>query len=136
MTKTNIPKNVEDNMKKIVLKFLSTFLVISILVYTLGISVIALDDTDSIDKVYCEATLDDEFTDNEILVIITPENNFEEYTDDDFSEIGCIDVEDLSIDPEEDKLCRILHLTLSVHSKENVLNAISILEEREDIYSA
>ena len=123
-------------MKKTILKILSTFLVISLLVYTLGISVIALDDVDSVDKVYCEATLDDEFTDNEILVIITPENNFEEYTADDFSEIGCIDVEDLSIDPEEDKLCRILHLTLSIHSKENVLNAISILEEREDIYSA
>ncbi len=124
-------------MKKLTIKFLSIFLVVSVLICTLNISVFATDDIDdSIDKVYCEATLDDEFTDNEILIVTTPDNNFREYTISDFSDIGCIEIEDLTIEPKEGELCRIFHLTLSVHSKENVLNSIKILEDRDDIYCA
>ncbi len=125
-------------MKKTTLKFLSFFLVAAILIYTLSVTAIALEDTteDTIEKVYCEATLEDDFTDNDILLVMTPENNFREYTVNDFSNIGCIEIEDLSIDPEEGKLCRILHLTLDTHSKQNVLDSIKILEERDDIYSA
>ena len=125
-------------MKKTTLKFLSFFLVAAILIYTLSVTAIALEDTteDTIEKVYCEATLEDEFTDNDILLVMTPENNFREYTVNDFSNIGCVKIEDLSIDPEKGKLCRILHLTLDTHSKQNVLDSIKILEERDDIYSA
>lgn len=124
-------------MKKSTIKFLSIFLAISVLICTLNVSVFASDDVeDSIEKVYCEATLDDDFTDNEILIVVTPENNFREYTVNDFSAIGCIEIEDLTIEPKEGELCRIFHLTLSVHSKKNVLNSIKILEERNDIYSA
>ena len=110
---------------------------ISVLICTFNVSVFASDDVeDSIEKVYCEATIDDDFTDNEILIVVTPENNFREYAVNDFSAIGCIDIEDLTIEPKEDELCRIFHLTLSVHSKQNVLDSIKMLEEREDIYSA
>ncbi len=123
-------------MKKSTFKFLSLFLVISILISMLNISVIASEADDSINKVYCDATLEDGFTDNEILIVLTPDNNFREYTVNDFSNIECIEIEDLTIEPKEGKLCRILHLTLSVHSKQNVLNSIKALEERDDIYSA
>lgn len=124
-------------MKKSTIKFLSIFLAISVLICTLNVSVFASDEIDdSIEKVYCEATIDDDFTDNEILIVVTPENNFREYTINDFSNIGCIEIEDLTIEPKENELCRIFHLTLSVHSKQNVLDSIKMLEEREDIYSA
>ena len=125
-------------MKKTTLKFLSFFLVAAILIYTLSVTAIALEDTteDTIEKVYCEATLEDDFTDNDILLVMTPENNFREYTVNDFSNIGCIEIEDLTNKPKEGKLCRILHLTLDTHSKQNVLDSIKILEERDDIYSA
>ena len=125
-------------MKKTTLKFLSFFLVAAILIYTLSVTAIALEDTteDTMEKVYCEATLEDDFTDNDILLVMTPENNFREYTVNDFSNIGCIEIEDLTIEPKEGKLCRILHLTLEAHSKQNVLDSIKILEERDDIYSA
>lgn len=124
-------------MKKSTIKFLSIFLAISVLICTLNVSVFASDEIDdSIEKVYCEATIDDDFTDNEILIVVTPENNFREYTINDFSNIGCIEIEDLTIEPKENELCRIFHLTLSFHSKQNVLDSIKVLEEREDIYSA
>ena len=124
-------------MKKSTIKFLSIFLAISVLICTFNVSVFASDDVeDSIEKVYCEATLEDDFTDNEILIVVTPENNFKEYTVNDFSAIGCIEIEDLTIEPKENELCRIFHLTLSGHSKQNVLDSIKVLEEREDIYSA
>lgn len=125
-------------MKKTTLKFLSFFLVAAILIYTLSVTAIALEDTteDTIEKVYCEATLEDDFTDNDILLVMMPEYNFREYTVNDFSSIGCIEIEDLTIEPKEGELCRIFHLTLATHSKQNVLDAIETLEERDDIYSA
>ena len=124
-------------MKKSTIKFLSIFLAISVLICTFNVSVFASDDVeDSIEKVYCEATIEDDFTDNEILIVVTPENNFIEYTINDFSAIGCVEIEDLTIEPKENELCRIFHLTLSVHSKQNVLDSIKVLEEREDIYCA
>ena len=94
------------------------------------------DSTEEPSKIYCNATLDDDFTDNDILVIMTPENNFREYTVEDFSDIGCIQIKDLTIGPTEGRLCRILHLKLEEHSKQNVLDAIKILEQRDDVYSA
>ncbi|MBQ8292932.1 MAG: hypothetical protein IJX78_03875, partial [Bacilli bacterium] len=44
------------------------------------------------EKIYCDATIDDEFTDNEILIVLTNEESlkFSEYTVNSFSEINCI----------------------------------------------
>ncbi len=53
-----------------------------------------------IEKVYCKATLDDEFTDNEIMIVLSNEASLEyidhEYTPADFPMTGCVEVTDLS----------------------------------------
>ena len=122
-----------------------------------------------IEKVYCKATLDDEFTENEIMIVLTNEASLEyvyhDYTPADFAEIGCVEVRDLSsattehfraqlkgeLKPPENprpgqlwfyqekdvtQFRRILCLKLDKESKSNVLLAIKILEQRDDIYSA
>ena len=122
-----------------------------------------------IEKVYCKATLDDEFTENEIMIVLTNEASLEyvyhDYTPADFAEIGCVEVQDLSsattehfraqlkgeLKPPENprpgqlwfyqekdvtQFRRILCLKLDKESKSNVLLAIKILEQRDDIYSA
>ena len=92
---------------------------------------------DGLEKQYCNATVEDDFIDNKINIIVFPEYNFVEYTVDDFSEIGCINVyEDTYKPPQEGELGRQLQLTLKERSKENVLKAIKLLEQREDIYKA
>lgn len=99
-----------------------------------------------------------DFEDDSVIVIITNEKSleFHEYTVDDFPEINCISVEDLSpyagrsteekrsylgldgskgrIDASKYK--QILYIKLAEHSKENVLGVIEILEKRDDVYSA
>ena len=53
-----------------------------------------------IEKVYCSATLDDEFSDNEVMIVLTNDASLEyiehEYTPADFPMIGCVEVSDLS----------------------------------------
>ena len=93
-------------------------------------------ESSTLEKIYCEATLDNNFSDYELLLVMFPEYNFVEYTVADFEYVGCIEVEDLTIGPTEGKLCKILALTLDTHSKENVLNVIKILEQRVDVYCA
>lgn len=122
-----------------------------------------------VEKVYCKATLKDNFTDDTILIVLTNEVSLEsvyhDYTPDDFAEIGCVEVRDLSsattehfraqlkgeLKPPENPrpgqlwfyqekdvttFRRILSLKLKYPSKLNVLIAIKILEHRADIYSA
>ena len=108
------------------------------------------------EKIYCDATIDDEFTDNEILIVLTNEESlkFSEYTVNSFSEINCIAIDDLT-DGYKDKIeqqlngtytgnmpvnlstfNRIFKLTLGINSKQYVLNSIKELEKRSDILSA
>lgn len=99
-----------------------------------------------------------DFEDDSVLVIITNEKSleFHEYTVEDFPDINCISVEDLSpyadrsieekrsylgldgskgrIDASKYK--QILYIKLAEHSKENVLDVIEILEKRDDVYCA
>ncbi len=91
---------------------------------------------ESLEKVYCQATMDDDFTDNEILIITMPFANFKEYNVEDFESINCINIEEISYNIKENVLCRIIELTIDGHNKQNVLEAIKILEDRNDIYSA
>lgn len=53
-----------------------------------------------VEKVYCKATLKDNFTDDTILIALTNEVSLEsvyhDYTPADFAEIGCVEVQDLS----------------------------------------
>ncbi len=95
-------------------------------------------------------------TDSVIVTLTKEETNlFKTYTTDDFKEIGCVAVEDLTqstfeyakekaqnpsiadaplIDLENYK--RILKLDLGKEDKENVISAVNILNEREDVHIA
>lgn len=95
-------------------------------------------------KSYCSATLEDEFADDTIIVVLTNEasNSGYSYTVDDFKDIDCCRVKDLtagiqeSVSYNKDTYNKILQLTLSSHGKENVLRSIKTLEKRDDIKSA
>lgn len=122
-----------------------------------------------IEKVYCNATLDDNFADDSVLIVLTNEASLEslyhDFTPDDFAQIECVEVQDLSsattehfrkqlkgelVPPtsmrpgqswfyqEKDVTTykRILSLKLKDPSKLNVLIAIKILERSPDIFSA
>ncbi|MFR1631727.1 MAG: hypothetical protein ACLSU0_01010 [Oscillospiraceae bacterium] len=83
-------------------------------------------------KSYCSATLEDEFADD---TIIEASNSGYSYTVDDFKDIDCCRVKDLtagiqeSVSYNKDTFNKILQLTLSSHGKENVLRSIKILEK-------
>jgi hypothetical protein len=112
------------------------------------------------DKKYCNATLDDDFSDDVILVTITNISSLKlkTYTVEDFSEIDCLYVNVLNKD-QADKVRRILdgatvaenpdlssvninefhqeiRIVLKEKGKQNVLDAIKELEKREDVLSA
>lgn len=112
------------------------------------------------EKKYCTATLDNNFTDDVILVTINNISSLKlkNYTVEDFPEISCLYVNDLSKDDAE-KVKRILdgasvlenpelsgvninefhqeiRIVLKNPGKQNVLDAIKELEKREDVLSA
>ena len=106
------------------------------------------------EKVYCNATLDDEFEEYSVMVVMTniASLQFKTYTPEDFPEIQCADVNDLSTasasrvqaklngeyikDVDIYEYNQILCLRLKNPGKQNVLDAIKELEKREDIKSA
>jgi hypothetical protein len=75
---------------------------------------------------------------NVINITIQPTHNRKEYTVEDFAEIGCTDIKESEYygEPEAFDLYRHIRLYFSGESVEDVLAAIKILEERDDIYSA
>ena len=106
------------------------------------------------EKVYCNATLDDEFEEYSVMVVMTniASLQFNTYTPEDFPEIQCAEVNDLSTaaasrvqaklngeyikDVNIYEYNQILCLRLKNPGKQNVLDAIKELEKREDIKSA
>lgn len=73
----------------------------------------------------------------EIIVMIQPAFNGKEYTPEDFSEIGCIDIyESEYFTGEPHEIYRSLVLYIEADSEEEVIAYIRQLEEREDIYHA
>lgn len=109
-------------------------------------------------KIYTRATLKDDFTDDKVIIVLNREitRRFKEYSAEDFSEIDCVAVYDLTSATVQwtereiakrnsasekmlvdiDSFRRILSLELREKSKENVLSAIRLLEARSDIISA
>ena len=87
-------------------------------------------------KTFCEATTNDSFSGNRILLVINPLYNAKEYTAADFSEVDCVKVKDLLSNVKGTQCCRILTLTIEGDSKEKVLDAIKLLEQREDVFNA
>ena len=75
---------------------------------------------------------------NVINIIIQPTHNRKEYTVEDFAAIGCTSIKEYEHygEPEAFELYRHIRLYFSGESVEDVLAAIKILEERDDIYSA
>ncbi len=112
-------------------------ILVAIVLSHIGIIPVTADETiNSEEKVYCNATLDEDFSDNEIVIVTMRQYRNNEYTVSDFSEIDCIEIRDWWYDEDDPTEDRIILLTLSIHSKENVLSAIKILEKRDDICSA
>ncbi len=110
-------------------------------------------NSDGFEKVYCKATIEDEFIDNQILVVVGKEKslNYYDFKNSDFIEVGCINIEDLTASRKEEVLARvngeenninldtfrrILLLTLNKNDKQNVLDCIKKLEKRDDIKGA
>lgn len=76
---------------------LLAFSVLSMLLQS-GIFAYAAENDFSEEKSYCTATFEDDFADNRVLVALnkTATMKYKRYTTEDFAEIGCISVEDMT----------------------------------------
>ena len=142
-------------MKKIAKILLTSILLMSIL----SAVIINVHGVESVnEKIYCTATIDDNFADDIIIVVLSKDATFSfyEYTSNDFDELGEIIVDELTektteivkekylynIDYKDhavkisDDYRRIIKITLLNKGKDKVLDAIKKLEERQDILSA
>ena len=118
------------------------------------------------EKTYCTATLEDDFADDSVLIVLKKETDFTRvYTLEDFPEVQASEIADLTgytvelilkqLEAERtgdwsklqhhvdygmlvniEVFRRILCFTLTEKSKENVLETIKRLEKREDVRSA
>ncbi len=96
------------------------------------------------DKVYCNATIEDEFAEDRVVVVVKQKSGTTIFTVQDFAEIDAVAVENLSYPQEDASILSaeqegekiILSLTLHNPGKRNVLNAIKLLEKRKDVISA
>ena len=79
----------------------------------------------------------DEYALDSLIVMVYPFAYHINYTPKDFAEIGCFDVIVLSEgDLEKDGPNKILCLKIRPTTKQGILDAVRILEQRPDIYSA
>lgn len=101
----------------------------------------------------------DDFEDDTVLVVLTKTKEatrqFLDYTPEDFAEVNAISVKDLSAStvewvrkkvqgiPTDEEMFidienyrRMLSIQLAVKSKDNVLKAVEILKQRDDVQSA
>lgn len=88
-------------------------------------------------KVISTPTLDQDFVDNQVLLLMQKYASQRQYTADDFKKVGCIKVEYLTYEKQllEGQNLSLL-LTLDTHSKENVIKVISKLQKRRDVVAA
>ena len=137
-------------------KIIIVFLVLSVLMLATVKQNISHASTNLEEKTYCIASLEEEFTDNEVVITITNEESlkFKEYTNSDFSAFNCTEVLELTEGFKEkiesqmnetyngnmpinlETFNRMFKLTLGFRSKSYVLNVIKELEKRDDIKSA
>ncbi len=129
----------EKNMLKI------TTLITSFIILILGTPNTSLDfSSQNIEeeKIYCEATMEDEFAEDRVLVVLNEEvsSKSKEYDKNDFSKIRCKDVKELSLPKDKaknkDTYKKVLSLDLSNSSKEYVLDTIDELIKRDDVLYA
>ena len=124
----------------------------------------AQNDSVNEEKIPCTATLEEEFAENRVMVVMSNQTSrqFNRYNAEDFSEINCVSVSDLSTATEAklkaaqasvsvsekdnainrascvdiDDYNQVLCLELKDAGKENVLKAIEQLQKRDDIIYA
>lgn len=124
-------------------------IIVVFLVFTFS-NFISVRATTVEEKVYSTATIDDEFSAERVIVILNENASqvFKEYRTSDFSEIKCKGIKVLNstirekskkqlqgkIIPNESKNKTILSVDLKEKSKQNVLNTIEKLKDRDDIY--
>lgn len=93
-------------------------------------------------QVVTNATIDSNFTDDMVLVVLNTNatKKCKAYTVDDFPEIDCLRVDNLSLKTKQDAIeendRQSLHITLKNKSKQNVLDACNMLMKRDDVRMA
>jgi subtilisin family serine protease len=141
-------------------KILTIIIIFGITLITLNVTKVfarTLENHETIveEKSYYNGTIDDDFSDDKIIIVLSKEetNKYKDYTTEDFPEINCKSVKDLTSSSNEilknkdsknnekilinrEKFNRILCLELNEKSKEEVLFGIKKLERREEILSA
>lgn len=132
---------------KIVIGFLA--IALSVTMFPVGQFFVSAETVE--EKIYSNATIEDEFVDNKVTVILNTEASFsdKDYTVSDFSEIECINVTNLTTEAtavargektnelvNTENFKRILSIELQEHSKQNVLDAIDELIQRDDVIYA
>lgn len=133
------------------LKTICTALILiflALIIYNPSGNVKVSADSISEEKIYCNATLQDDFVEDRVILKLTraASLNPKTYVIEDFPEIACKSVTDLTSEATAvalgyktnelvnvEKYHRILLLILTVKSKQYVLDSINMLMERSDI---
>lgn len=107
------------------------------LLFSYSINLNALEGNN--EKMYSNATLNDEFADDSVLVVLNENASSKsiKYDKSDFPTLNCIDVVELTTDTQKNgEYKKVLCLQLGYSSKEYVLEVIDELMKREDVYYA
>ncbi|MCR5636220.1 MAG: S8 family serine peptidase [Clostridiales bacterium] len=140
-------------MKRIVAIILGIILILSSIVYALA-NEVELDGENielmtEENKIFCNATLDDDFADDTVLIVFNKKTSklLKTYSEDDFSKINAVSVEEItketvenikkgSVSLEDSDFNQILKIKLGTIGKEKVLEAVKELEKDENIIIA
>ena len=146
--------------KKIVNVLIVLCLIFALTAGLQNIFVFAAEDNFAEEKFFCTATVNDDFTDDCVLIVLNKQETmqFKTYSVEDFPEVDCEAVIELtestsellqkqlkndgkglsetSLKIDEDNYRKILLIKLKEKSKENVISAIKQLEKRNEICSA
>lgn len=78
------------------------------------------------------------FVIGELYIVLQPSYNSKEYTLEDFADIGCTKMRERDIYGEysDNQIYRTIELSFDVNTKEETLQIVKLLEEREDVYAA
>ena len=134
-------------VKKILSYVLSLAIIGSLFFVNSGVKVFAENVEQQEVKLYCDATLEDEFAEDSVIVVLKKSSSDmnRKFDADDFPEIESVEVEDLSAvtgDPyskqylNTEDFQQILQITLKDPGKQNVLAAIKKLEMLDEVESA
>ena len=125
-------------MSKKLIVFISLFLVVALLSCSSCAVIENLFDPAELEpKVMSTATADEDFADDQVILLMQKYASQREYTARDFKNVGCTKVEYLTYEKQlaEGQNLSLL-LTLDKHSKENVIDAIAKLLKRKDVVAA